>query len=569
MEKFNKTRIFCLHQGPENPNIVAEVGFKTSEGFPPVVKLLPVSPTPMTENSGRFPCGMRSVLPLFTGLGERGFFGINVAWVGRVLSRGICCGTLLFGAGMRADADGLWVNGYLPGYRQNGDGSVGFMNAQDFSRLTHLNHHSVLIDYDWELQTPTLDYAANGLTPVKQAAAVALAHSHGLPISLVVQAWVTQYRSAIDEQWKRTIIIDRLMSDLDTYGYDGVDVDLEPVLSPYQYGIQTENPNYIAFIEELHAALQTRTSVLLGRPPLLTAAMSGDAGPVFNILQGKMDQINLMTYDLSGPYPGWIVWHDSAVYDGGVPFPYSAASRVPSVHGEVQKCLNAGVSPSKLGVGISCDAFRWKGGTGVPETEGVTKPADRYTSNPSWIRFSYRDFKLNHFQQDKYHWDEVTKTSYLSIDNPGAADDSFWSFNDEAACAAKVDYVKNAGLGGVIIWELYEGYLPPMPEGERMPQLAAIFAAKTGTWGTPVRLLTARIQLVGDSDIRLTWEHLPERFQSYRVWRSLDPFNPLSGEWEDMGVVSQPPWEWDDPFVRTNPGSYFYRLQGLQAVPSP
>ncbi len=340
---------------------------------------------------------MRSVLPLFTGLGERGFFGINVAWVGRVLSRGICCGTLLFGAGMRADADGLWVNGYLPGYRQNGDGSVGFMNAQDFSRLTHLNHHSVLIDYDWELQTPTLDYAANGLTPVKQAAAVALAHSHGLPISLVVQAWVTQYRSAIDEQWKRTIIIDRLMSDLDTYGYDGVDVDLEPVLSPYQYGIQTENPNYIAFIEELHAALQTRTSVLLGRPPLLTAAMSGDAGPVFNILQGKMDQINLMTYDLSGPYPGWIVWHDSAVYDGGVPFPYSAASRVPSVHGEVQKCLNAGVSPSKLGVGISCDAFRWKGGAGV--TKDFYGGGKMFKKNPILQILVDKLAKLSHIRR--------------------------------------------------------------------------------------------------------------------------------------------------------------------------
>ncbi len=385
---------------------------------------------------------------------------------------------LLLGHNTPAQAQvGPWIAGYLPTYRQTASGAITFMTAEDYDKLTLINHVGLGINADG-----SFEWSNNSVTTTKMAAAVAAAHANQVPINLTLAGWYDSYYPAISTATQRTAIINNLLALFDTYGYDGIDMDFEPVMSPWISAIQSQNPNYVAFIEELHSALQSRTSPLLGGPPLLTVAATGYAGPVFNQLEDKFDQINLMTYDLSGPYPGWVVWHDSAVYDGGATFP--SGGLLPSVHGEVTAMLNAGVAPGKIGVGVIFDAYRWMGGSGVPVTGGVTKPLDRYTSDPSWTRFSYSYMMQNIYQTANYHWDSVTQMSYLSFDNAGSANDQFWSFNDEASCAAKATYTLENNLGGVMIWELHEGYIPTYPAGERMPQLDTLYATLYGAQAT-------------------------------------------------------------------------------------
>lgn len=366
-----------------------------------------------------------------------------------------------------------WITGYLPTYRQAANGAITFMTPEDYGKVTLINHVGLMVNADG-----SFDWSSNSVTTTKMAAAVAAAHSNNVPINLTIAGWYDNYYPAISTAAGRTSIINNLMALFDTYGYDGIDMDFEPVMSPWISAIQTQNPNYIAFINELHTALQTRTSPLLGGLPLLTAAATGYAGPVFNQIEDKFDQINLMTYDLSGPYPGWIVWHDSAVYDGGHTFP--SGGLLPSVHGEVTAMLNAGVAPAKIGVGVIFDAYRWMGGSGVSGTGGVTQPRDQYSTDPSWTRFSYSYMMQNIYQAANYHWDSVAQMSYLSFDNAGSANDQFWSFNDEVSCAAKATYALENELGGVMIWELHEGYIASYAEGERMPQLDALYTTLYG-----------------------------------------------------------------------------------------
>jgi hypothetical protein len=84
-----------------------------------------------------------------------------------------------------------------------------------------------------------------------------------------------------------------------------------------------------------------------------------------------------------------------------------------------------------------------------------------------------------YYNQQYYRWDDGAKMSYMSIDNTGSANDEFWSYNDERSCIEKVKFVQQHNMGGVIIWELGSGYISSNPAGNKIPQLSAIYEAKT------------------------------------------------------------------------------------------
>jgi GH18 family chitinase len=84
-------------------------------------------------------------------------------------------------------------------------------------------------------------------------------------------------------------------------------------------------------------------------------------------VQAAFDQINIMTYDLSGPYEGWVTWYNSPIYDGGYTFPSVPTELVPSINGAVSNFVNNGVLPGKLGVGTPFYGYIWTGGPGVTQ----------------------------------------------------------------------------------------------------------------------------------------------------------------------------------------------------------
>lgn len=362
-----------------------------------------------------------------------------------------------------------WIFGYVPTYTQHSfNGSIDYMEASDFAKVTHIGHLGPYVN-----SNGSLNMTSNGATNIRLERGVQDAHDNGVPILLSFQAWYTDYLPALANLDSRASLINNVLFLLDHHQYDGVDVDLEPIMSPWVDGIQNGNPNYIAFINTLYDSLQTRICPFTNQKPILAVAANGYAGPVMNQLEDKFDMINLLTYDLAGVFPGWVTWHDSPVFDGGNIMP-STGQPMPSVHGEVMQCINAGVSPSKLGVGVSMDAFRWQGGDGTP-TGGVTAPMQAYNIDPTWTRMSYREFIQNHYSSNHYEYDSDAKMSYLSKDNPGSSQDEFWSYNDIYSCIDKVDYVWDNNLGGSMIWELKSGYLPSNPSNSRIPQLNFIY----------------------------------------------------------------------------------------------
>jgi chitinase len=80
---------------------------------------------------------------------------------------------------------------------------------------------------------------------------------------------------------------------------------------------------------------------------------------------------------------------------------------------------------------------------------------------------AYYDLMSTYFQSNLYHWDSAAQAAYLSIDNTGSANDKFISYDNETTVAAKAQYAKTKGLGGVFVWELGGGYRSTMPAGQQ------------------------------------------------------------------------------------------------------
>lgn len=373
-----------------------------------------------------------------------------------------------------------WITMYLPSYYQDETGALLVdLVDDDFKKITHFSHHGPYVNKDG-----SFNYSPTRYSEIKGEKAVEIAHSHNIPILLCIVSW-KEYLITIKKESGRTNLVKNTVRLLNRVGYDGVDVDLEPVIHPGISEIAENNPDYVLFVKQLYDSLQVRKSALLGRRPLLTTAVNGVAGPALALIHELYDQINLMTYDMSQPWPGWPVWHDAAITDAGYPFPDVHDLHSPSVIQDIEKYLKPGIPAEKLGIGVSADAFQWKGGAGT-STGGATEPLQQWTTAPKWSRFAFKDMMARFFKQEYYRWDDVAKMSYLSFDREGSAEDEFWSYNDERSCFEKMNFVLKHHLGGVIIWELGSGFCANLPEEKHLPQLDALYQTKMGWQGPKV-----------------------------------------------------------------------------------
>jgi chitinase len=256
-----------------------------------------------------------------------------------------------------------------------------------------------------------------------------------------------------------------------------------------------------------------------------------------------------MTYDLSGPWSGWVTWFNSPIYDGGYRFA-STGGLVPSIDGMVTNYIGSGIAPGKLGIGIAFYGYVWSGGAGT-STGGAALPRQSWTTAPTTTAPTYDSIMGSYYQPQLYHWDTNAQAAYLSIDNTGSANDKFISYDDEHACQAKVSYARNHGLGGVMIWELGSGYRPSQPAGQRDLLLQAVKQS----------LATPRIVGIQETNQSFLISFTSMPLANYRVrwtsnlstvsWNTLT--NNVPGTTGTVQVI--------DPGAATNSFARFYRIQ--------
>jgi len=356
----------------------------------------------------------------------------------------------------RAD---LWVTGYYPGYES---GQMAPSNI-DFTAVTHVIHFSLVPGTGGSLNSN-----ANGLTAAACSNLVGLAHAARRKALVCVGGASTEndFLGATTAPNLGTFVTN-ILRFVTGNGYDGVDLDWEPFNS-------SDTTQYTNLVHALRAALNGS-----GAPRLLTVAAPaypefGDSPTAeFTMLasvQAQFDQINIMTYDLSGPYEGWVSWYNSPIYDGGYTFPSAPSELVPSINGAVSNFVNNGVQPGKLGIGLPFYGYVWTKGP------GMTQPRQGWPTNsvPTVSTPTYAQIIDSYYQNNLYHWDNVAQAAYLSITNVTAANDMFISYDDSRACQSKVSYARNLHLGGLMIWELSQDYFPTASAGQRTPLTASL-----------------------------------------------------------------------------------------------
>jgi chitinase len=350
----------------------------------------------------------------------------------------------------------LWVNAYYPSWSQEA-----YPPEQiDFSAITHIAHFAAVphVDRATGIADGTLD--AKQLGPERSASLTAAAHAAGRKALLCVGGANTANAFRLALQADSNKLVSSIVTMMQERGYDGVDVDWEPVS-------KDDSEMFGSFVGALRAALDQ-----VSPRPLLTAAVMADSSQtlVVRAVVAHFDQINLMTYDMSNTWLG-ATWHNAPLFGG-------FGGNAVSIDQVVSAFTASNIPASKLGIGVPFYGYAWSGGVD-PSGQPVMAPAESWSTAPEVDTPGFQEIMDKYYRPERYHWDDKAKVPYLSVPaDPAVPGDKakFISYDDQTSVAAKIDYARSKGLGGMILWSLGLDYFPDRAGGERAPLLEAVRA---------------------------------------------------------------------------------------------
>lgn len=342
-----------------------------------------------------------------------------------------------------ASATGAWSMGYYASWQANQYP----VSEIEWSGLTHIA---------MAFYTPASDSSLSLMGGDAQLPIdlVAAAHQHGVKaIASLGGADSAPAFRQVTAAGNIQKFIDSLVTLMQTFGYDGLDVDWEPLE-------QADEPVVIDLAKRLR---QARPSAVLTIPVgYLNANFAADLTN-YPAISAVYDQVNLMTYGMAGAWQGWKSWHSSPLF-------HEDSATPTSIDSSVRLYVDAGVPKSKLGVGIGFYGLCYS-----PPVTGPDQALNGATLVAGDGTISYASIVQNYYSTAARRWDSVARAPYLSFASAQSPDGcSYISYDDEQSIAEKASYLKANGLGGVIQWEINEGYIASAPPGARNPLLSAI-----------------------------------------------------------------------------------------------
>ena len=374
----------------------------------------------------------------------------------------------LFGAlalSARLDAQGQTmpthdyrVIGYYAGWTVYNDFPVSSIRAD---QLTHINYafanisesgEVVLGDPGADVEKPdpndTSGAELQGNFRQLQLLKQAYPHLKTL-ISVGGWSWSDRFSDAALTPESRATFARSAVDFIVRYGFDGVDLDWEYPTGGGEpgNGERAEDPeNFVLLLAELRAQLDARGATD-GRAYLLTIAL-GASRTAYQPLDWErihplLDWINVMTYDMSGPWSA-ITGFRAPLYDSQ-PNPPEGTSADTAL----QAILALGVPADKLVMGVPFYGGGWA--NVGPANDGLHQP---FSGLPEGTReqgtFDYADLAANYVTEATRHWDETAQVPWLYDAETGV----MITYDDPQSLTGKAQYVREHGLGGIMIWEL-------------------------------------------------------------------------------------------------------------------
>lgn len=344
---------------------------------------------------------------------------------------------------------GPWVMGYYVGYLKDAYP----LDAVDWDALTHVVVGAAVPRADGSVESTF--YLDDVEGPIWARSVVRRAHDHDRRAVLMLGGADSRdiFASAASPT-NRGKFVEEIIRLVDTYEFDGIDIDWEPLQA-------SDGPNLLNLARELK---REREDLQLSIP--IGAVNINDPDrtllPFVTYLSNVFDKVNMMTYGMNGGWADWNSWHDGALYGESTASPMT-------LDASFRAYRDANVPPSRLGLGIgffgSC-------------MQGVTGPNQRHPRMQILggdNEMSYSNIISDYYRPDLARWDETAKVPYLTSSIPfGPLGCTYVTYEDEKSIAEKADYFHHHRLGGVIIWNINEGYLASAPQGQRDPLMSAV-----------------------------------------------------------------------------------------------
>ena len=279
-------------------------------------------------------------------------------------------------------------------------------------------------------------------------------------ISVGGWTWSTYFSDVAMTEESREVFAQSCVDFILEYGFDGIDIDWE---YPVEGGLEgnhnssLDKQNFTLLLQKIRELLDLQSSID-GNDYLLTVATTASSIYVENIevelIHEYLDWINLMSYDLHGPWGGEsnaVTNFNSSLYaisDDPSPYPINEDFNLDA---SVQLYIDLGVPREKLNAGL---AFYGRSFAGVPdENNGLFVP---YTGVPgigTWENgvFDYWDLDSNYINMNGYvsYWHSEGKVPWLY--NPNTQ--IMISYDDEESIYEKASYIIDNDLGGAMFWE--------------------------------------------------------------------------------------------------------------------
>ena len=251
----------------------------------------------------------------------------------------------------------------------------------------------------------------------------------------------TAFSEMTSTSGNRQKFISGLIKFMDTYGFDGVDLDWEYPGADDRGGQSQDTANYVSLAAELRAAFGTKYGISMTLPTSYWYLQHFDLLGI----QKSVDWFNLMAYDLHG------IWDAKSKFVG----PYIAPhTNVTEIDLGLDLLWRSGVDPAKVVMGQG-----WYGRSFTLKDPSCSKPNGvcEFTGGAKAGPCSDAAGILDLQEID----DIISKNNLNPVHDEKAAvkwitwDDNQWvSYDDTETFTQKKDFANGRCLGGLMVWAM-------------------------------------------------------------------------------------------------------------------
>lgn len=262
-------------------------------------------------------------------------------------------------------------------------------------------------------------------------------------ISVGGWTWSGQFSNVASTPQSRDEFANSAVAFIKKYGFDGVDIDWEYPVSGGQAG-NTNSPadkqNFTLLLQDLRQKLNAQGQIDHTHY-YLTIAAAANSSYVKNTELAKIaplvDWINLMTYDMHGP------WDNYTGLVSGLNVDTKDPAKV-SDSGAVQLFLKQGVPANKIVLGAPFYGYEYPNVSSSVQ-HGLYQPFSGTAKSITYNSVMTQDFGKNGFVR---YWDSAAEEPWLFNGS------EFISYEDPVSIYYKTRYANQNHLGGMMFWEL-------------------------------------------------------------------------------------------------------------------